>query len=139
MLPCKKYRIFQESLEDLSEDICGSSTAYTLSPRDTLTSHFELDDEFKIHEDEEEDDNYFDNRAYERAEDFLDKEGLFLVSPSPVLRPVRLKSSLSTSKIKSLLFREGKNVPEQAKESKNNFAIPSFILRRNQIKRQMTI
>jgi len=132
----KKYKFenhFDESFEEPFDDNCCASTAYTLSPRDNNTSsHFDLDEDFKIHC-EEEDEDYFNEKAYELAGDFLDGEGLFIVSPSPVLKSVRLNNSVSLKKMHALMFSDINNVPEGIEESINNFAIPSFMKRRKQI------
>jgi len=66
------------------------------------------------------DDDRFDQRTWDSAEDFLDREGLFIVSPSTLLSQKRLRS---------MTILLGKS-SEQEGEMINTKEIPTFLVKR---------
>jgi len=129
--------IFEESFEDLS----NLSTTYTQSPENSRPGSQNDLDEIIKGQNNERDDSYFDNRVYEQVEDFLDQEGLFIISPSPILKPIILKPSKRVHLKNLSIFHKINHFPfrEEIEENKTSFAVPGFLTRRNNIMRKLTL
>jgi len=87
------------------------------------------------------------DKLYENIEGFLDNEGLFIISPSPIISRAQLKPSIGFKRIQPLCSIEEK-VENNATIRESDFsdlAIPSFLAKRtyssdpNLIKRNMLI
>ena len=132
---------FIKNFEQSFEDLNSVSTTYTHSPEYSLPgSQTELDEIIQKSYDDE-DFSSFDDEVYEQAEDFLDREGLFISSASPVFKPRKLNLSLGTIENDSLeIFRKNNSQCEEKTEKFiNTCAVPSFISRRKVFMRKLTV
>jgi len=76
----------------------------------------------------------FSEDFYEGIEDFLDEEGLFITSPSPISKPktsIILQPAGLFKRMKSLPMNSESNSSEESSEGEDLPSLPSFLQRRN--------